>query len=100
MKYFLTITENGFIKISEMSEIKKQNRGGAGLKVCSTSEKTGSVVTVVITENLKSSVLIVTSNGTGINFPLDLIRVMGRTATGVRAIKVKEGEKVISLSIV
>lgn len=99
-KYLLTITENGFFKMSPMSEMKVQQRGGSGMKVCSLNEKTGKLAVAITAEKLSGSVLVVTSAGTGTIFPIENARVMGRTATGVRAIRVKEGEKVISLDIV
>ena len=99
-KYLVTVTERGIIKISSMEEIKEQGRAGSGIKVCSVSSDSGPVVDTFVFDGLKGSLLVVTSGGQGINFPIKALRVMGRTASGVRAIRLKESEKVVSVSVV
>ena len=99
-KYLVTVTEKGLIKISAMDEIKEQGRAGSGIKVCSLSEKSGSVVDTAVIEDLEGFLLVVTSSGIGIKFPIQSLRVMGRTASGVMAIKVKSDEKVVSVEVI
>jgi len=99
-KYLLTITEKGFFKISPTDEIKVQNRGGSGIKICSTGEKTGNLAATIVVEKLEGSVLVATSGGIGITFPINTVRQMSRTASGVKAINLKDGEKVVSLNVV
>jgi len=44
--YILTITENGYGKITEVNEYRKQSRDGLGIKNISELEKTGPIVGV------------------------------------------------------
>ncbi len=99
-KYLVTVTEKGIIKISAMGEIKEQRRAGSGIKVCSISTDSGPVVDAIVIDGLKGSFLVVTSGGQGINFSIKDLRVMGRGSSGVRAIRIKESEKVVSVEVV
>ena len=99
-KYLVTITEKGLIKISAMDEIKEQKRAGSGIKVCSLTAKSGPVVDTAVVEELEGNLLVVTAGGRGIKFPIGVLRVMGRTASGVMAIRIKDNEKVVSVEVV
>ena len=99
-KYLVTVTEKGIIKISSMEEIKEQGRAGCGIKVCSVGSDSGHVVDALVIDGLKGSLLVVASSGRGIRFAIKDLRVMGRTASGVRAIRIKESEKVVSVNVV
>ena len=43
-KYILTVSENGMGKISALEDYREQSRGGSGVKVGATTEKTGAVI--------------------------------------------------------
>lgn len=43
-EYVLTITENGMGKISPIEDYREQHRGGSGVKVANTTEKTGNII--------------------------------------------------------
>lgn len=99
-KYLITITEKGILKVSSNEEIKTQARAGSGLRVVTITKDTGSVVDAIVMTGYDNSVMVVTESGMGIKFLIKDIRVMGRTATGVRAIRLPNGDKVVSLCIV
>ncbi len=57
------------------------------------------LVDVALTDG-KREIMLFSSNGKAIRFPESSVRAMGRTACGVRGIKLAKGHKVISLIIV
>ncbi len=89
----LTLTEKGFGKRSDIVEYRKTARAGKGVINLKTNDKTGSVIASVAV-NDKDSVIITTTKGNIIRIPMKDLRVMGRATQGVRAVKLKEGDKV------
>jgi DNA gyrase subunit A len=93
----LTITENGYGKRSSVSTYRKTKRGAQGVKNIRISEKNGRVVCVK--EVLSDDELIVTSKGGMIiRIPVRGIRVQGRATMGVKVMRMKEGDKVVSVA--
>ncbi|UCE75491.1 MAG: DNA gyrase subunit A [Methanomassiliicoccales archaeon] len=93
----LTITENGYGKRSEVSSYRKTRRGAGGVITIKTGERNGKVVGVK--EVSPDDELIVTSqNGMIIRMPVRGIRVQGRATMGVRVMKLKAGDRVVSLA--
>jgi DNA gyrase subunit A len=93
----LTITENGFGKRSEVSSYRKTRRGAGGVITIKTGERNGKVVGVK--EVSPDDELIVTSQkGMIIRMPVRGIRVQGRATMGVRVMRLKEGDRVVSLA--
>ncbi|MEE9150377.1 MAG: DNA gyrase subunit A [Thermoplasmata archaeon] len=93
----LSITENGYGKRSRVSAYRKTKRGAHGVINIRTSERNGKVVGVK--EVSSDDELIVTSqNGMVIRIPVRGIREMGRATQGVRVMRMKEGDKVVSVA--
>ncbi len=97
--YIATITENGFGKVTELKEYRLQRRGGKGVINLKVKEKTGYVV-----KSLKvmpeESVLLINSKGLSIQFPVSEIRQTGRSASGVRLMRVEPGVRVVDAQTV
>lgn len=93
----LSITENGYGKRSRVSAYRKTKRGAHGVINIKTGKRNGKVVCV--REVSSDDELIVTSQkGMVIRIPVRDIRVMGRATMGVRVMRLKEGDKVVSLA--
>jgi len=92
----MTITENGYGKRTSVGDYRKTARAGKGVINLKTSDKTGKVVTTVAV-NDNDSIIITTAKGIVIRTSLKNIRVMGRTAQGVRVVKLQSGDKVTDL---
>ena len=98
----LAITENGYGKRTPIEEYIRgngdpQNRGGSGLKAYGVSEKTGKVAAVKVAQDT-DDILIICDDGIIIRLPVADVNTYGRSAQGVRVMRVSEGSKVISLS--
>jgi len=90
----LTITEKGFAKRTAPEEYRVTNRGGKGVRNVQITEKTGQAVFVAAV--LEDYDLIITSQqGQVIRIPVDTVRVTGRDAQGVMAIRLYEGDSVM-----
>ena len=93
----LTITRNGYGKRSEIEDYRLTGRAGKGVINMRVTEKTGRIVTsqsVTDTDNIIMS----TEKGIFIRTPVKTLRIMGRATQGVRAINLKEGDKVSGLT--
>ena len=95
----LTISENGFGKITNIGEYRLQHRGGIGIKTMRITEKTGSVVKSLFIKD-EEALLIVSSSGISIQIPISSIRETGRVASGVKLIRLDENERVVDASLI
>jgi DNA gyrase subunit A len=92
----LTITEKGYGKRTAVEDYRKTARAGKGVINLKISDKTGDVVTTV-SVNDKESIIITTAKGIVIRTSLENIRIMGRSAQGVRIVKLQEDDHVTDL---
>ena len=93
-----TITENGFGKVTKLDEYRLQRRGGKGVINLKVKEKTGNAVKSLKTLE-QSNILLINSKGLSIQFPVSAIRVTGRSASGVRLMRVDKGTSVVDAQV-
>ena len=92
-KNLLMVTALGFVKKCNLSDFSRPR--SSGLRAVSLQED-DHLVGVVVTDGSKD-ILLVSDAGKAIRFSENVIRVTGRTAKGVRGIRLKPGQRVISL---
>ena len=90
-KFFICVTKSGKIKRTPLSAFKNIRRHGLR---CITLAEGDEIAAAHLSEG-DSGVLVATHNGMAICFWETKIRSMGRTAGGVRAIKLREGDYVV-----
>ncbi len=96
--YILTITENGYGKITEINEYRKQSRDGLGIKNISELEKTGPIVGVsYVTGN--EEIVVFTKDGASIKFKISDIPSRGRVAQGVKIIHLAESDCIADFAV-
>ncbi|MBQ8514708.1 MAG: DNA gyrase subunit A [Ruminococcus sp.] len=93
----LTITTQGFGRRSAAEEYRIQNRGGFGLTNYKTDEERGTVCGIRMVEP-EEDIILISSDGVIIRVRCEDIRVMGRTAKGVRTMKVTNGNTVVAFT--
>ncbi|MDD5639916.1 MAG: DNA gyrase subunit A [Candidatus Pacebacteria bacterium] len=93
--YLLVLMENGFGKLTAVSEYKRQGRGGSGVKTAKITAKTGSVVKIEIIQE-QEDLIVISQKGQTIRTKISSIPKLGRDTQGVRIMKIKEGDKVAS----
>jgi DNA gyrase subunit A len=87
----LMVTEQGIIKKTRLAEFSNPRRTGI---TAVTLDKKDRLIDVRITDG-KQDVVIGTREGVAIRFHESEVRAMGRSASGVRAIRLEKGDRVI-----
>ena len=93
-KYLVMATKQGVIKKTAIKDFDNMHKGGIialGLR------EDDELIGVQLTSG-EDDIMIGTASGMSIRFHEDDVRPMGRTATGVRAIKLDEGDEVIDMT--
>jgi len=94
---FLTmVTEQGLIKRTALEDFKNIRRTG----IIAISLQKGDKLKWVLGSSGKDEVILVTKKGQSVRFREDQARKMGRTAAGVKAIKLKTGDAVVGFDII
>jgi DNA gyrase subunit A len=92
----LILSEYGYGKRVEFSEFSSHGRGTGGQKIYTVTEKTGEIVGAVsVLDN--EEIMCITSQGKSIKLKVSGIRVMGRSAQGVRILSIDKPDFVIGL---
>jgi len=94
--YLVMATDKGMIKKTNLKDFGNVRRSG----IISIALKKGDALKWVRLSSGKDEVILTTVKGQSIRFKESQVRPMGRTAAGVRAIKLKSGDAVSSLDIV
>ena len=93
--YLCMLTRNGIIKRTELDAYKNVRRNGV---IAINLDDDDELVWVKLTEG-GDNLIVATKKGMAIAFREDDARVIGRTARGVRALRLKEGDCVIGMDI-
>ncbi len=92
----LTVSENGYGKRTEMSEFPTKGRGNKGVIAMQTSDRNGRLVGgVQVFEG--DELMLISNQGTLVRTRADEISVLGRNTQGVRVIRTKDGESLVSV---
>ncbi len=94
-KFIFMATSAGTVKKTPLNEFERQRANG---KIAIDLVENDTLVGVAVTDG-QQNVLLFSSTGKAVCFNEVDVRSMGRTATGVRGIRLQEGQKVISLII-
>lgn len=92
----LLVTKKGKIKRTPLSEF--ESAGTRGIKAI-TFENGDCVVAANVCDENDKEVLIITRNGMSIRFSIDEVRRMGRTAMGVSAVSLRDGDEVVGMVV-
>lgn len=96
----LVVMENGLGKTTSVKEYRFQSRGGSGVKTAHLTPKTGKVIGAgILFENIKGDLVLISKHGQMIRLPIDELPTTGRATQGVYVMRLNEGDKVASLSI-
>ena len=94
-KFIFMATAAGTVKKTPLKEFERQRANG---KIAIDLRENDTLVGVAVTDG-QQNILLFSSSGKANCFNEIDVRSMGRTATGVRGIRLKEGQRVISLII-
>ncbi len=98
-KQLMVLSENGYGKLTKLSNFPTHRRGGFGIKAAVVNGKTGNLVTVRALDPGAAEVLIISHQGQAIRIALDDIPVLGRNTQGVRVMRLAPNDSVASLGL-
>jgi len=96
----LTISENGFGKVSELKEYPTQKRGGKGVFAARVNAKTGNLSCARVIDHPDLELMIMSQQGIGVRIPTLELPKHNRQTAGVRLIRLKENDKVTAIAII
>jgi DNA gyrase subunit A len=95
-QFLIMATEHGTVKKTVLSAYGNVRKGGIN---AINLKKNDRLIEVKMTDG-KSDIMIGTRNGFAVRFHEKDVRDMGRTATGVRGVRLGKGDKVVSLLVI
>jgi len=95
-KFLVMVTRNAVIKKTTLDEFENVRRSG----LIAINLKDGDSLGWVTPSTGKDEIVLVTSDGQSVRFKEADVRAMGRTAAGVRAMKLKGKDVLVSMDIV
>ena len=95
-EHLTMVTRLGVIKRTALKEFEYQRKGG---KIAISLDEGDELLFVVHTKG-GENILIATANGAATRFDEETVRVMGRTARGVRGMRLSEGDGVVGAVLV
>ena len=93
----LTVCENGYGKRTHISEFPTKGRGGKGMIAIQASDRNGPLVGATQLFD-GDEIMLISDQGTMVRTRGDEVSIVGRNTQGVRVIRLKENEKLVSLA--
>jgi DNA gyrase subunit A len=97
-KDILFATERGYGKRVRVADFRVAHRGGYGVRTIPTNERNGNVIGLKVVDDA-SSVLLIDATGKIIRLLPKEVRTMGRSAQGVRLIRLDPDQKLTGLVV-
>ncbi|MBO4568972.1 MAG: DNA gyrase subunit A [Candidatus Methanomethylophilaceae archaeon] len=92
----LTVTENGFGKVTDVDAYSKHHRGGQGVITIICNERNGDVLSVRRVDP-GDNLMLTSRSGKIIRIEVDAIRETGRAAQGVKLMDLRDGDKAVAV---
>jgi len=96
VKYLVMTTKNGIIKKTELDSFENVRKSG----LIAITLKKDDLLKKVIKSTGHDEVMLVTKKGQAIRFKEKQIRDMGRTASGVKAMRLKKGDYIVGADVI
>jgi len=96
--YVLTVTENGFGKLTPIKNYPVHHRGGKGVRAYRVNLKTGNLAVSKLVSP-QGSLVMLSSRGNVVNIPMEQVSIQGRGGRGARLMGLAEGDGVVSATL-
>jgi DNA gyrase subunit A len=96
-QYVFTVTDAGYAKRTEVSQYRRQGRGGLGIKAVKLNDERGSLVGALIVVDT-DQVLAIKSSGQVVRSRVDSVPVKGRDTMGVKFAGVGDSDAVVAIA--
>ncbi len=94
-KFLVMVTKNGRIKKTSLDEFENVRKSG----IISIKLEQGDLLKKVVKTTGQDDIVLVTKSGAAIRFKENDIRPMGRSAAGVKGIRLKKGDEVVGMDV-
>lgn len=95
-QYLVMATRQGVVKKTALKDFSNVRRSG----IIAINLKKGDALIEVVSSSGKDEMLLVTAQGQAIRFKESQLRAMGRSASGVRGIKIKKDDAVVGIDVI
>lgn len=95
----MVMSDHGYGKRTDIEEYKVQKRGGSGIKTANVTDKTGAIVGAKIVTDDHSELIAISAKSQVIRTELESIPVLSRATQGVRVMKLRDGDRLASLTL-
>ena len=95
--FLLTVCENGYGKRTKVTEFQTKGRGGKGMIAIQASDRNGPLVGATQLFS-GDEIMLISDQGTMVRTRGDEVSVVGRNTQGVRIIRLKDSENLVSLA--
>ena len=95
----MVVTENGYGKKTPINEYRLTHRGSKGVKALNVTEKNGNLVALLAISD-DSDLVVITDSGVVMRMSMSQVSTLGRATQGVRLIRLKDDQKVATVSLV
>lgn len=96
LKYLVMVTKNGRIKKTSLEEFENVRKSG----IIAIKLDKGDLLKKVVKTTGEDDIILTSKNGIAIRFKEKDIRPMGRSAAGVKGIRLKKGDEVIGMEVI
>ncbi|MDE1988574.1 MAG: DNA gyrase subunit A, partial [Patescibacteria group bacterium] len=94
---FLVISQNGYGKKTNLKEYKTQNRGGSGIRTMRVTPKTGDIIASKVVSEEEEEIVAISKKSQVIRVDGKEIPSLGRQTQGVRIMKLRDSDSLVSL---
>jgi len=95
----LTLSENGFGKMSILKEYPTQKRGGTGVFTFRVTPKTGKISTARIIEPEQEEIVVISEKSKVIRAELKAVPILGRQTSGVKVMNIGGDDRVATVAL-
>ncbi len=97
-KHILTVTENGYGKLTKVSLYPQQNRAGKGVQNYKLTAKTGLVTGLMCIDKELNDIMMISDDGVVIRMESAGISTMGRSTSGVKVMRLEDEIRVATIA--
>lgn len=96
----LTVSENGYAKMTELEEYGTQKRAGSGVFTFNVTDKTGNVIAARILDDPdETEIVVISENSKVIRSSLEAVPTQGRQTSGVKIMNLDKGDRVATVAL-
>ena len=99
-EFMLTVSENGYGKVTKLEQYSIQKRGGQGIYAARINSKTGKLAAARILDHPNMELLIMSTKGQAVKIPTKELPQRNRQTAGVRLMNLAKDDKVAAIAII